>query len=368
MIVPICRTSTTFIQLYNCLVAQEPLLPMEVCVVWNGPGTSPVTRWDSPIPVRVVSFSDYTGYAFACNEGVRATEGDLLLFANDDVRPFANWLACVLPWIPEGGGAVAGLVLKDDARHIDSAGGALNLFGYGINRKNGLLLSEVHLEQTVSPSIFAPGAVFLVTRDAFERTGGFDDDFGSFFEDVDLGWRLWLAGYGVTFVPNAISLHVGGASTSAMGEAWKAFLLQRNSLLTIYKNYSDATLKAVLPLALSCARAKAIWLAGTGRVRLAMAHMRALSDFRALRPRYLEKRRQVQELRRRTDQEMIGLFREPLQPAFLNALPERFLKRAAQRLESLGITVAEGSLDSQPRGRGPLHGTPAPPASRGNEH
>ena len=37
----------------------------------------------------------------------------------------------------------------------------------------------------------------LIHRDIFLEVGGFDESFFAYFEDVDLGWRLWLMGYRV---------------------------------------------------------------------------------------------------------------------------------------------------------------------------
>jgi N-acetylglucosaminyl-diphospho-decaprenol L-rhamnosyltransferase len=57
------------------------------------------------------------------------------------------------------------------------------------------------------------GACLLVRRSAFEQVGGFDDRFFMYFEDVDLGERLGLAGWKVLYVPNASVHHAGGTST-----------------------------------------------------------------------------------------------------------------------------------------------------------
>jgi len=57
------------------------------------------------------------------------------------------------------------------------------------------------------------GAFLLVRRAEFEALGGFDDDFFMYFEDVDLGRRVALSGRENLFVPDAVFVHIGGAST-----------------------------------------------------------------------------------------------------------------------------------------------------------
>ena len=58
------------------------------------------------------------------------------------------------------------------------------------------------------------GAFLLVRRAAFEAVGGFDERYFMYFEDVDLGRNLGLAGWANLYVPSAEVLHHGALSTS----------------------------------------------------------------------------------------------------------------------------------------------------------
>lgn len=51
------------------------------------------------------------------------------------------------------------------------------------------------------------GAAFVMTRKAFELTGGFDESIFMYCEDVDLSWRVRLAGYDIQYVPKAVTYH-----------------------------------------------------------------------------------------------------------------------------------------------------------------
>jgi GT2 family glycosyltransferase len=57
------------------------------------------------------------------------------------------------------------------------------------------------------------GAALAVRRSAFEVVGGFDERFFMYAEEIDLSYRLWEAGWETHFTPNAVVVHVGGAST-----------------------------------------------------------------------------------------------------------------------------------------------------------
>ena len=74
-----------------------------------------------------------------------------------------------------------------------------------------------------------------------------------FFEDVDLGWRLWLLGYRVRYVPDSLVFHRHHRSMTSYGAWREQYLLERNALFTIFKNYDDENLGRVLPAALMLA-------------------------------------------------------------------------------------------------------------------
>ena len=62
--------------------------------------------------------------------------------------------------------------------------------------------------------LFATGAAMVIRAEVFDRAGGFDERYFMFFEDVDLGWRLWLLGYRVRYVPDSLVYHRHHASMS----------------------------------------------------------------------------------------------------------------------------------------------------------
>jgi hypothetical protein len=90
----------------------------------------------------------------------------------------------------------------------------------------------------------------LIDREVFTSVGGFDEDYFAYFEDVDLGWRLWLMGHEVIFAPAAVAYHKRFSTAGKYLGIKHLFLCERNALYTIYKNYSEEHLRAVLPAAL----------------------------------------------------------------------------------------------------------------------
>lgn len=86
----------------------------------------------------------------------------------------------------------------------------------------------------------------LVRREAFEAVGGFDALYFSYFEDVDLGFRLRLAGWRVLQSPDAVVAHVGGGSTGAPS-GFAEFHGARNRLWTFFKCMPGALFWLMLP-------------------------------------------------------------------------------------------------------------------------
>jgi hypothetical protein len=57
------------------------------------------------------------------------------------------------------------------------------------------------------------GCCLLIRGDLLKRLGGFDEQFFYYYEDVDLCFRVWKAGYPILFTPSATIVHLGGQST-----------------------------------------------------------------------------------------------------------------------------------------------------------
>jgi len=64
------------------------------------------------------------------------------------------------------------------------------------------------------PVAWVTGAALAIRKSAFQGVGGFDPSFFMYYEEVDLSYRLHLAGWETHFTPAAEVMHVGGASTS----------------------------------------------------------------------------------------------------------------------------------------------------------
>jgi hypothetical protein len=288
-----------------------PGAPVEIVVVDNGSSDGSREWLEREWPaVRVVGHPDNRGFAAAANDAAEAATGEVVAFLNNDCRVDPAWLRHLVDALRGGDAAAAGSCMLDwDGTRIDFAGAAMNFHGHGSNRGYGRPYVGGATAPDPEPALFACGGAMAVERDRFLAAGGFDGAYFAYFEDVDLGWRLWVLGERVLYVPAALAYHRHRGS--GMDPARWRFLLERNALATLYKNYDEANLAVVLPAARALLTARGRLVHGTDAEPYAAAER----DFDATLATWQAARADIQARRRRPDDEILPLFREPFRPS-----------------------------------------------------
>jgi N-acetylglucosaminyl-diphospho-decaprenol L-rhamnosyltransferase len=94
----------------------------------------------------------------------------------------------------------------------------------------------------------AAGPVLAVDRRKFLSLGGYDSIFfPGRIEDLDLGFRGWMAGYRGYYVPESVAFHQGfGTFEPQLGKGRSDELASRNTLIFMWKNMSGARLRSHL--------------------------------------------------------------------------------------------------------------------------
>jgi GT2 family glycosyltransferase len=93
---------------------------------------------------------------------------------------------------------------------------------------------------------WATGACMFVRARIFHQLGGFDENFFAHMEEVDLCWRMQLAGHSLKVVPASHVFHVGGGTLNKMSPQ-KTYLNFRNSLIMLTKNLPPGKLLWLIP-------------------------------------------------------------------------------------------------------------------------
>ena len=211
---------------------------------------------------RIVALDHNHGFAEGNNLGAKEGQaGEWVGFLNNDMEVPADWLQRLLTPLDTRPdlACLASRIVSWDGGTIDFIGGGVNFQGHGLQLDHDAPSSP---HDVARPLLFACGGAMLVRRRLFLDVGGFDPAYFAFFEDVDLGWRLNLLGHDVWYEPAATVRHRHHGTARRFPVHQLRVLSERNALYTIIKNYDDANLALVLPVALMLLNEKALLMAG----------------------------------------------------------------------------------------------------------
>lgn len=187
------------------------------------------------------------GFAKGYNTALKQVQADYYVLLNSDVEVTPNWIGPVID-LMESDPAIAACQPKilafDDKNTFEYAGacgGWLDEFGYPFSRGRVFDSCETDTGQynTVHQCFWAGGAAFFVRASVYHELKGLDEFFFAHQEEIDLCWRMQLAGYKIFAQPASVVYHVGGG-TLQRGNTQKTFLNFRNNLVMLAKNLSFA--------------------------------------------------------------------------------------------------------------------------------
>ena len=247
-------TSDTLTAIEHLEALEWPAGQREIIVVENASGDDSAERLRAlGDRIRLIESTENLGFAGGCNLGVRHSTGDIVAFLNNDARPDARWISAAVDRFDESSriGAVASRVLDWEGERVDFIDAGLTWYGMGYKPFTSDRFSASMPQR--SDVLFGTGSAMFVRRDVFDALGGFDERYFMFFEDVDLGWRLNLAGWRFAYAPESVAFHKHHASMGSFGQFREQYLLERNALFTLYKNLGDEALAETLPAAMALA-------------------------------------------------------------------------------------------------------------------
>ena len=265
-------------------LADQELAPAEVIVVDNGShdGSLEYLR-DSHPRVMTIALGTNTGFAHAANVGLHRSKGNFVAFVNADVELAPDWLArmaAALDRDPGAGAAACKMISMSDPELIYDAGDVLRRDG-ACEQRGRFTRDDGRFD--------APGEVFgacagaaLYRRSALLSTGGFDERYFAYLEDVDLALALRLAGWRCRYEP-AVARHAGEGSAHQL-PGGHHLLVARNSIVLVAKWFPARWLGQVT-------YRQAGWLWHAARERRLTVHLRGLAAALPLLPGALQARR-----------------------------------------------------------------------------
>jgi len=217
---------------------------MEVVIADNGSTDDSVDFLNTNYPsLRQIRFAKNHGFAKGYNEALKQVAADYYVLLNSDVEVQPGWLTPMVELL-ESDQSIAACQSKllnwNNKKLFEYAGGAggwLDKYGYPFAK--GRIFDKYEEDHgqydKAEPVFWASGASMCLRVSVFHEMKGFDEYFFAHQEEIDLCWRIQLAGYKIYSCPASVVYHVGGG-TLPKGNSLKTFLNFRNNRIMLSKN------------------------------------------------------------------------------------------------------------------------------------
>jgi glycosyltransferase involved in cell wall biosynthesis len=198
IVIPTYQRAGLLRNLLKSLSVQEARSKFEVIVVNDGsdPDLGTLEAEFSPISARLVYLGENRGRAFARNEGVRKSKGEIIIFIDDDMTVNDGFIEAHLAMHQAPQDVVIGDVVSPPeykshplARYVERQG-----------------IHKLGPAEKIPPKCVRTGNV-SVSRQLFDKAGQFSEAIWKYGEDLDLGMKLAYAGANFKFAAGAISYH-----------------------------------------------------------------------------------------------------------------------------------------------------------------
>jgi len=189
-----------------------------------------------------------TGYAIGNNIGINHAlleDFDYVYLLNNDAKldPRAIEKAVELAEDNPKIGSVQSLMkLWQDPDKVNSSGNMIHFLGFGFSRDNGVAFANSKA-QDGEEIAYASGAAVLYRASVLKNIGALDEFLWLYHEDLELGWRIMLAGYTNVLSLYSVAYHKYEFSRSIK----KWFWMERNRWIVMLTHYKIATIILLLP-------------------------------------------------------------------------------------------------------------------------
>jgi GT2 family glycosyltransferase len=192
--------------------------------------------------VEVLVNTQNDGFAGGYNWALQQVKSDYYVLLNSDVEVTPDWIEPIIS-LMENDKQIAACqpkLLAYNNKHsfeyAGASGGWIDALGYPLSRGRvfDVLEADNGQYETTEPIFWASGAAMFVRSYVYHQLGGLDAFFFAHQEEIDLCWRMQLAGYRIMVCPQSVVYHVGAGTLPRGGR--KVFLNFRNNLLMLAKN------------------------------------------------------------------------------------------------------------------------------------
>ncbi len=233
-----------YLQQFLPFVQKTTYANCRIIVADNGSTDGSVHFLEQTFPgIEIILLEKNFGFAGGYNAALQQVTADYFVLLNSDVEVTPDWLQPII------------MLLENDATHAacqpkilsyksrtffeyaGAGGGWLDAFGYPLARGRIFDICEEDSSQydTTEEVFWASGAAMVIKSKVFREMHGFDEYFFAHQEEIDLCWRIKLAGFKIFCSPDSVIYHVGGG-TLPRGNSRKTLLNFRNNQIMLAKN------------------------------------------------------------------------------------------------------------------------------------
>ena len=285
--------------------------PIEIIVVDNGStdGSQAFVKKKYP-RVTMLQAPKNLGYAGGCTYGYERSNGEFIVFLNNDTTVDKQWLIHLVRAAKQKNSAICQpkvLAMRQPTyfEYAGAAGGYMDRWGYTFCRGRLFDICEKDTGQyDQAVEIFwASGVCLFAKRKVLEEIGAFDPFLFIYYEEEDLCWRAHLRNYKVVFVPQAKIYHYG-EKTASKYPFRKYYYFHRNHNILLMKNYAWSSLVRVLPKKFILDGIMAGYFMLIGQWKRSLCVIAATITLPFYMRRTLTLRKKTQHLRRRDEREI----------------------------------------------------------------
>jgi len=258
--------------------------------------------------VRIVPFDQNYGFCKPNNVCARAAQGEFFVFLNNDTFVTRDWLKSLVASAvsdPQVVACASKIFFPPAGNKVLNAAGGVFLCS-GSGAYDGWMTEDAGQFEKPRDTGFGCAAGVLVRKDFFLETGGFDEYFFYSSEEMDLGFRAWVRGKKVSYVPSAALYHHMGKTGFREKGVTPAieFLISRNHLYFMLKNFEGRTLLKGFCLYEARILLKMIYATVHGRFKIVLAILKAQAWILRDLPRIFKARQAAQKERRVSDKQL----------------------------------------------------------------
>lgn len=138
----------------------------------------------------------------------------------------------------------------EDPRLLREVGRSTDRFGHPYTPLQDGELDQGQYDRVLEV-LFVSSCAMLISREAWQRTGAFDERYAGHHDDLDFCWRARLAGFRVLMTPLALARHRGASTRGERVEGHRhrssRYYAERAGLASMMKDYGLLTLVWLLP-------------------------------------------------------------------------------------------------------------------------